>query len=500
MGSQRKMNAGGWLAGGLLAGILMAHCPPANAANRSPNILLIVADDFGIGGINAYGAPGALVRTPHLNRLAEEGLRFTNASAPASVCSPTRYALLTGRYAWRGPFPYGVHDPFEPASIEAGHPTVASMLQTRGYRTASIGKWHLGYGTPDAGQTRVDFTKRLFPGPNDIGFDYHFGIPQNLDDTHRVWIENDGIYGLRSTKTSPYSRSFYGGAYVGFDAPQRSREEAMETVTVRAIEWIHSECRKESARPFFLYFAPPAVHHPIVPSEAMRGASGCGAYGDFIQDVDRSVGRLIETLAYEGILDDTLVIFAADNGGDLPGDKSKPEIQARQAGLLANGPQRGDKHTIYEGGLRIPLMVRWPSKVAAGAVSDHMVNLVDLYATLTDAVGGRSLAENEAPDSISFLPTLLGKAQPARQPMVCDNVAGILALRDGPWKYIEGKFPASLPQNDGRRRAFENEAQPALYNLKDDPAERSNVIADYPERVEQMQKILDEYRTAGRSR
>ncbi len=488
---------------GCLAGLLAASAPHLSSAAAEagrPNILLIVADDFGIGSINAYGAPASLVRTPHLNRLAEEGLRFTNAGAPASVCSPTRYAMLTGRYAWRGPFPYGVHDPFEPASIEAGHPTVASMLKARGYRTASIGKWHLGYGTPDAGQTRVDFTKRLFPGPNDIGFDYHFGIPQNLDDTHRVWIENDGIYGLRSPKMSPYGKSFYGGAYVGFDAPQRSREEALETVTVRAEEWIRSECRKESAQPFFLYFAPPAVHHPIVPSEAMRGASGCGAYGDFIQDLDRSVGRLIETLAYEGILDDTLIIFAADNGGDLPGDKSKPEMQARRAGLLANGPQRGDKHTVYEGGLHIPLMVRWPGNVAAGSVSDHMVNLIDLYATLADAVAGTPPAENEAPDSISFLPTLLGKNQPARKPMVCGNVAGILALRDGPWKYIEGKFPDSLPQNDGRRRGFKGEAQPALYNLSDDPAEERNLIAEYPEKVKAMQSTLDEYRASGRSR
>jgi arylsulfatase A-like enzyme len=491
------------VAGGCLAGLMAASVPHLSSAEpqgKRPNILLIVADDFGIGSINAYGAPAGLVRTPHLNRLAEEGLRFTNASSPASVCSPTRYAMLTGRYAWRGPFPYGVHDPFEPASIEAGQSTVASMLQSCGYRTASIGKWHLGYGTPDAGQSRVDFTKRLFPGPNDIGFDYHFGIPQNLDDTHRVWIENDGVYGLRSDKVSPYGRSFYGGAYEGFDAPQRSREEALETVTVRAMDWIRSECRKESAQPFFLYFAPPAVHHPIVPSETMRGASGCGAYGDFIQDLDRSVGRLIDTLAYEGILDDTLVIFAADNGGDIPGDQSKPECQARRAGLLANGPQRGDKHTIYEGGLHIPLIVRWPGKVAAGSVSDHMVNLIDLYATVSEISGSRPLAENEAPDSISFLPTLLGKSQPARKPMVCNNVAGILALRDGAWKYIEGKFPGSLPPNDGRRNAFKDEAQPALYNLKDDPAEERNLIAEYPEKVKAMQKKLDDYRVAGRSR
>lgn len=497
---KRQLNAGGYFAGGILAGVLMSHLSFADEVISFPNILLIVADDFGVGSINAYGAPSDLVRTPNLNRLTEEGMRFSNANAPASVCSPTRYALLTGRYAWRGPFPYGVHDPFEPASFDAGQSTIASLLQFKGYRTASIGKWHLGYGTPDEGQDHVDFTKPLYPGPNDVGFDYHFGIPQNLDDGHRVWIENNGVYGLRSSKISSYGKSFYGGLYTGFDAPQRSREEAMGTVTDRAIEWIRSECRKESARPFFLYFAPPAVHHPIVPSETMRGTSGCGAYGDFIHDLDWSVGRLIDTLAYEGILNDTLIIFTADNGGDLSGDKNKPEIQARTAGLLANGPQRGDKHTIYEGGLRIPLIVRWPGRVEAGSISDHMVNLIDLYATFSEMLGHRPLTKGEAPDSISFLPTLLGQAQPARKPMVCNNVAGILALRDGSWKYIEGKFPDSLPQTDGRRNAFQSEAQPALYNLEADPAEQNNLIAEFPEKVSRMQEILNKYRDSGRSR
>lgn len=488
---------------GCLAGLLVASVPHLSVADtdsQRPNILLIVADDFGVGSVNAYGAPRELVRTPHVNRLAQEGLRFTNANAPASVCSPTRYALLTGRYAWRGPFPYGVHDPFETASIEAGHPTIASMLKSRGYRTAAIGKWHLGYGTPDEGQTRVDFTKRLVPGPNDIGFDYHFGLPQNLDDTHRVWIENDGVYGLRSKKLSPYGRSFYGGQYVGFDAPQRRSEEALDVLTQRAENWIKTTHRSNPDEPFFLYFASSAVHHPIVPSETMRGASGCGAYGDFIQDVDQSVGQLIETLAYEGILDDTLVVFTADNGGDIPGDKAKPECQARRAGLLANGPFRGDKHTIYEGGLRIPLIVRWPGHVEAGTVSHHMVNLVDFYATLTEAFGNRSLAEEEAPDSISFLPTLRGETQSPRKPMVSDNVAGILSLRDKEWKYIEGKFPDSLPEKHGMRNACKNEAVPALYNLKDDLAEQRNLVAEYPEKVKAMQKILDEYRAIGRSR
>lgn len=486
-----------------IAVIVIAALTTALAAQTEapqPNILLILADDLGVGSINAYGAPQELVRTPALNRLAEDGMMFTYANAPASVCSPTRYAMLTGRYAWREAFPFAVHNPFEPASIPAGTPTLASFLQSVGYRTAAIGKWHLGYGVPEKGQSRVDFTKPLSPSPNDIGFDYHFGMPQNLDDGHRVWIENDRVYGLRSGRTSSYARNYYNSQYVGFDAPQRSREKAMEELTNRAIDWIRSECRQESARPFFLYFAPPAVHHPIVPSEYTRGTSECGAYGDFIHDVDLSVGRLVEALAYEGILDNTLIVFSSDNGADIPGDAAKPERQAIEAGLQLNGPLRGDKHTIFEGGLRVPLLVRWPGHVAPGTVSDHMVSLVDLYATFVDAFGDRGLTAREAPDSFSFLPALLGDSQPPRQAMTGTNVAGILALHEGEWKLIEGEFPDALPENHPWRNGFKDQTDLSLYNLADDPGEQENLVDKFPEVVQRLQRTLDQYRTQGRSR
>ncbi|QHI69718.1 sulfatase family protein [Tichowtungia aerotolerans] len=441
----------------------------------------------------------AVVRTPHLNRLAEQGMRFTNANTPASVCSPTRYALLTGRYAWRGPLPFGVVGINDPLTIEPDRPTVGGLMKRSGYRTAQIGKWHLGYGDRMLSNPaeRID---HLSPGPNDLGFDYHFGLPQNLDDPLRVWIENDGIYGLRSLKISQYAHSFYGGTYAGFDAPQRSREEATEFLTERASDWIRKVHRDKPDQPFFLYFAPPAVHHPIVPSETMRGTSDCGAYGDFIQDLDLSVGRLIGTLAYEGILDDTLVIFTADNGADLPDSPNQPEIRARQAGLLANGPLRGDKHRIYEGGMRVPLIVRWPGRVPAGSVADHMVNIVDIYATLANVLSDR-LKDGEAPDSFSFLPTLLGEEQPDRRSMVSDSEAGILALRSGTWKYIEGKFPDSMSANHKMRAGyFRGEDERALYDLVADPGEQHNLIGEYPEVAEQMQKTLDAYRKNGKSR
>ena len=458
-------------------------------AETKPNVVLIMADDFGAGSINAYGAPTELVRTPALNRLANSGMMFTNANTPGSICSPTRYALLTGEYAWRGPLPFGVVNVEDPLVIDVDHMTMPKYFQELGYATAQVGKWHLGYG-----DTRpVDFTQRLTPGPNDVGFDYHFGLPQNLDDKLRVWIENDGIYGLRSTRLSPYAKNFYGGQYYGFDAPQRVREEADSYLTDKAIEWVKRTHRNDPDEPFFLYFAPVATHHPIVPSEMMRGASGAGSYGDFIQDLDHCVGRLLDALEYEGLADETIIIFTSDNGGDIPAnDPTRPENQARDAGLMSNGINRGDKHTIYEGGVRVPLIIRWPGEVEAASTSERMVNLVDLYATLIEAVSAEQPTIEQAPDSFSFLPTLLGEHQSERPPMVSTNAAGIQALRHGKWKYIDGTFPEGIPER--MRRHYRPQAEPALYDLESDPSETNNVIAEHPEVVERMQRILEAYR------
>jgi arylsulfatase A len=457
----------------------------AGTVGAAPNVVVFMADDFGSGCVNAYGAPEELVKTPNLNRLAESGMRFTNANTPASICSPTRYALLTGRYAWRGPLPFGVVNVFDPMVVETDRETLPNYLKKKGYSTAQIGKWHLGY----TDQKRVDFTEKLSPGPNDIGFDYHFGLPQNLDDMLRVWIENDGVYGLRSSKMSPYAKCFYGAPYLGFDAPQRNCEEASEFLTERAVQWLE---KQPNDKPFFLYFASPATHHPIVPSDRMRGKSNCGAYGDFIQDLDWSFGQIVQTLETMGVMDNTVIIFTADNGSDLPGDKSRPEGQAIAAGLSPNSIFRGDKHTIYEGGGRVPLMVRWDGKIKPGFVTDHMVSIVDVFATVADLVNGKMVPLPDAEDSSSFALTLMGKKQNPRNPMVGTNAAGIQSIRSGPWKYIDGTFPDNVPEN--LLKAFRKQAVAALYDLDKDPSEENNVINDYPEVVQQLQAILDDYR------
>ena len=249
----------------------------AQAQTSKPNIVFILADDFGYSSLNCYGAEKSLVRTPHVDALAESGMRFTHAHTPASICTPTRYGFLTGRYPWRSRLKFGVTNPLDELLPDPERVTIADMLKERGYNTAAVGKWHLGYG-----EKPLDYTKSMSPGPLDLGFDYHFGVPQNHGDMLGVYIENDQIYGLRTDKIEEYSRTFYGKPYIGYDAPQRVNKNVMEDLTDKSINWIKSQSSDE---PFFLYFGAVAVHHPITPSDYMRGLSDCGPYGDFIHNV-----------------------------------------------------------------------------------------------------------------------------------------------------------------------------------------------------------------------
>ncbi len=462
-------------------------------SQEKPNIVLILADDLGYGSLNSYGADKNLVRTPHIDRIAEAGMRFTDAYTPASICTPTRYALLTGRYPWRSLLKSGVVNPLDPLLPDPDRTTVADWLKEQDYTTACIGKWHLGYGRGP----KVDFTGTLSPGPLDLGFDYHFGIPQNHGDMHGVYIENERIYGLRSRKVQPYSRTFYGSPYVGYDAPQRVNKDVMKDLTDKAVQWLKQQ---DGQTPFFLYFAAVAVHHPITPSDTMRGLSDCGPYGDFIQDLDMSVGRIFETLEYMNMVDNTMIIFSSDNGGEIPSNRPEaPEIQAQKAGLMINGNLRGDKHTIWEGGTRVPFMVSWPGKVKAGSVSRDMINMVDVFATISEITHGNlSDSKEVAPDSFSFLPSLLqsGKTH-QRTSMVTANARGMHAVRMGDWKYIDNSTPHAW--SHGKRGIFKN-VKPQLYNLAEDISESVNLAVQRPEIAEEMARELNRIRNARSTR
>jgi arylsulfatase A-like enzyme len=284
---------------------------------------------------------------------------------------------------------------------------------------------------------------------------------------------------------------------VGYDAPQRVNKDVMGDLTDKTVQWLKQQ---DSQTPFFLYFAAVAVHHPITPSDTMRGVSGCGPYGDFIQDLDMSVGRIVETLEYMDLKKNTLIMFTSDNGGEIPANRpTAPEIQAQEAGLKINGALRGDKHTIWEGGTRVPFIVSWPGRVKAGSVSHDMINVVDVFATVCDITDGRLPESREvAPDSFSFLDALVqsGKKR-ERVSMVTADAHGMHALRRGPWKYIDNTTPQAWSQ--GKRGTFRN-VKPQLYHLAHDPAESTNLADQKPDIVSELTAELNRIRNAQTTR
>ena len=503
----------------LLLILLAALSPLAARAAEQPNIVVILSDDYGYGSVGCYGANPALVKTPNLDRLAAEGRRFTDANTTSSVCSPTRYSLVTGRYCWRTSLKHEVLSTFAPLHIETDRLNMASLLKKHGYATAAVGKWHLGYGTADASpKWRPDYSAELSPGPLDLGFDYHFGVPSNHGDLTGVFVENRFVYGLRSGKIpagmkiagpvpdDDHFQATYGpedtengkSKILELDAPRRKNQRVMAELTAKATTWMQQQPRD---KPFFLYFTPVAVHNPVTPDADLAGQSAAGLYGDWIHELDRSVGRILETLDKMGAAKNTLVIFTSDNGGvkELARTDSL-QTKAFNAGLAVNGALRGGKHHVWEGGFKVPFIVRWPGKAAPGSVCKEMISLADILAT-TAAIVGEALppAAKAAEDSRSFLPAILGDpAKPIRDDMIVHSSDGVFAIRKGPWKWIEG-----VPVDEikaGARKAHADEYHPQLYNTQDDPAETTDLSAQHPELVKELTALLNRYRDGGYSR
>jgi arylsulfatase A-like enzyme len=390
---------------------------------------------------------------------------------------------------------YGVLSPPEgPLLIEPVLLTLPEYLKEHGYQTAHVGKWHLGYTTLDNVEDLS--AQPLVPGPRSLGFDYHFGVPNNIDWLPKVYVENESIWGLRSKGKRPYGKSSYKGQpYHGYDAPQRVTTKVNQDLSDASREWISKAVRQNPDRPFFLYHAQVAVHNPISPSEKWRGSSGAGAYGDFIHDVDHSVGEIIDALAYNNVLEKTIVIFTSDNGGDIGGVE---ETHARELGFNNNGNLKGDKHTIWQGGFQVPFVVRWPGVIEPGSQCESMINVVDIFSTIQEIVGEEVLdPQTAAVDSFSFCSTLRGdnSETTGRATMVINDVAGVIAIRLNKWKYIEDKVLRPIPNGGPPRKP-----QPQLFNLKQDPVEENNVIAEFPEIAMNMQEMLDRIRVQGSER
>ncbi len=474
---------------------------------QKPNIIILLADDFGYGCTNPYGDNEAYVKTPGINRLAQEGRMFTDANTPSSVCSPTRYALLTGQYEWRDGRTHGTSGNTDPLCIDLNRPTVAKLLKNKGYKTASIGKWHLGYQT-----TQTDYTTQLTPGPLDVGFDYHWGIPVNNGDVVGTWVENEWVPGLvEKMEDLPEAqrhpeKNYLGRPMLGIPAPFRDDRLSMGVMLEKAKSWITEQ--HENQDPFFLYYAFSAVHAPITPGPEWEGSSNAGLYGDFIQEVDGTVDGILKHLDELNIADNTIVIFTSDNGWDYHWNftgvhEPMPEGYYNTLG----GDFRGSKHTIWEAGFRVPYVVRWPGKVPAGTQCDEMVSLIDTYATIASVVDSQMpplTGENAgAEDSYNILPYWLGEntENPIRDFMILSSSTGNVAVRHKNYKYIVGEAlqPGFKEEAQGARRAPEY-VDDQLYDLDKDIGETNNISSQNPVIVEKLKEIYRSVKIDGYSR
>lgn len=479
-----------------------------SSKNERPNVLLINVDDLGYGDIGVYGAK--LVNTPNMDQLAEEGTIFTDFHSASAVCSPSRYALITGTYPARRDL-FGALFLREPLHVDTARLTIAKVMKQAGYSTAAIGKWHLGFGS----EKPLDWNKPLKPGPLELGFDYYFGVPVLNSHPPFVYVENHHVFGYdpedpfeygkqAATKWFPekFGLGEIGGARAAHDAYKDS--QVGTTILNKAIDYI----KEPRENPFFLYLATTNIHHPFTPAPRFIGSSKAGLYGDFIHELDWMIGELMNTLSDKGLADNTLVILTSDNGGML----NQGGQAAYSAGHRMNGPLLGFKFDAWEGGHRVPFIVRWPGKVPAGKVSQMLAGNVDLLATMAALTGQDTLAE-KAPDSHNMLPAILGENEPVRDYLViAANNRKHLSIRKGPWMYIPaqggGGFntpevgahtfggPAAISfagqkNSDIVNGKIKEDAPPGqLYNLETDPKQRQNVYNKYPALVKEMEELL----------
>jgi arylsulfatase A len=469
---------------------------------KRPNIVFILADDMGYGDVRALN-PDSKVATGNLDRIAQEGMIFSDAHSGSAVCTPTRYGVLTGRYCWRSRLKRGVLNGYSSHLVDPDRLTVADVCKQAGYHTACIGKWHLGMDlprTPNGKQTDVDYTGRIANGPNGNGFDYFYGIPASLDFPPYVFIENDRF-------CEPASERIKGVGFPGFlragpKSPGFSHIDALDVLTEKATAYIRDRAGAEE--PFFLYFPLTAPHKPCLPAKRFQGKSGIGPYGDFVMQTDWVVGQVEKTLRELGLKENTLLIYTSDNGsymhrwtGDKKDHKQDATVQGYRASVhRANYIWRGTKADIWEAGHRVPYLVRWPGTVKADSVCTRTICLTDLAATCAEIVG-YDLPENAAEDSFSLVPLLQGedRALP-RAPVIHHSAGGMFSLRDEKWKMVFGN--GSGGRENPRGKPF---SKPYfLFDLETDPSETTNVIETYPEVAERLEAKLETIRNSGRSR
>ena len=464
--------------------------PVALAAQNRPNIVLVLADDLGAGDLGCYN-PESKIPTPCLDRIAAAGGRFTDMHSPSAVCTPTRYALLTGRYAWRSRLKRGVLGGYSKMLIEKGRVTLPALLKKHGYRTGGVGKWHLGLQD----NKRTDYAKPLRPGPLTAGFDSFFGIPASLDMPPYVWVVGDAVEKAPSEKVrkSGHRRKKGGGFWRGGAvAPGFRHADVLPRVTKESEAFLE-RCASNKGQPFFLYVPLPAPHTPWMPTQSWRGKSKAGYYGDFVAMVDACIGRIDSKLTELGLTENTLLIVTSDNGSHWP------TADIKRYGHRANLHYRGQKADIHEGGHRVPFLVRWPGKTPPGITTDDTGCLTDMLRTIAGIVGAK-LPENAAEDSCNLWPRFAGQeiGGPMREATVHHSLGGMFAIRKGRWKLIEGRGSGGFTQ-PRKIKAKPGEPAGQLYDLRADPSETENLWGKRPKVVARMTAILDRYRREARS-
>jgi arylsulfatase A-like enzyme len=485
----------------------LGNAAAAAAEVQKPNIVFVLADDIGYGDLSCYGA--TLVHTKNLDRLARQGCRFTDAHSPASTCTPTRYALLTGQYAWRHAPGSRILPGDAPLSIAPGSATLPALLQRVGYKTGVVGKWHLGLGGKDG----PDWNGAIEPGPLDVGFDYAFIMPATGDRVPCVYVENRRVVGLdpkdpirvsyrqkvcdeptgrensellKLKPTHGHDMTIVNGVsrigwMSGGKAAHWVDEDMADTYVKKAVAFLE----KNKAGPFFLYLALHDIHVPRVPHPRFKGTSKCGTRGDAIQEMDAAVGEVLAALERLKLTDNTLFIFTSDNGGVM--DDGYADFGSLEH--KCNGALNGRKGTLYEGGHRIPFLARWPGKIKAGATSDALFAHVDMAATFA-ALTDVPLPADAVPDSFNVLPALLGEKtdKPLRDHLILHigGTAGPMAVRQGPWKLITPR-----PKD---------KSGPMLFNLADDLGEKKNLAATMPDKVKELSALLKKCRSEKQTR
>jgi len=475
----------------ILSLLFTLSCGNEPLPEKNPNLIYILADDLGFGDISSYN-PASKIITPNIDMMVSDGIMFSDAHSASAVCTPTRYGILTGRYSWRTGLKQGVTWSWDQPLIETSRLTLSSMLKEKGYLTACIGKWHLGLGwVMDEEKGVADFSKPLTAGPNDYGFDYSYIIPASLDIPPYVYIEDLELTAMPDRLTSDTSK--FGWWREGNTGADFEHQKVLPHLTDKAVEWVNKQAGKD--KPFFLYFALPAPHTPILPTGDFIGISNTNPYGDFVVMVDHMVGRIMDALEKNMIEDNTIIIFTSDNG-------CSPEADFDQLSALGHSPSfvfRGHKADIFEGGHRIPFIVKWPEIVNSGRTSLKTVSLNDIMATMAD-ITSYEIPDDAAEDSYSLLPVLKGKPSDfRRESIIHHSVNGFFAIRKGKWKLnvCAGSGGWSYPT--------ESEAEELglpwlqLYNLDNDPGEENNIVADNPEIVKELKELLNEQIFSGRS-